>query len=61
MHMEQLYKHRRKYLVAMEYLALYIIKIAIYSYLERDNEKVFKFDLNNFCFFKNKQFFNYFI
>ena len=61
MHMKQVYKHRSKQLVALEYKRLYIIMIIIYSYLERDNDKVFKFHMNNLCFFLNKHFFSYFI
>ena len=26
--------------------------VVIYGYLERGNDKVFKFDMNNSCFFK---------
>ena len=45
--MEEVYKHRSKQLVALEYIRLYIIMTVIYGYLERDNDKVFKFHMNN--------------
>ena len=40
-----------KYLVVVEYVRLDIIMTVIYCYLERENYKVLKVDMNNFFYF----------
>ena len=36
--------------VALNYIKLYIIMVVIYGYLERENDRVFKFHMNNSSF-----------
>ena len=42
----------RTTIVALEYIGLrHIIMVVIYGYLERENDKVFKFYMNNSSFY----------
>ena len=55
--MEQVYKQwkkkkNEKKLVVLEYIKLDIMMIVVYCYLEREYDKVLKFQMNNFPFFE---------
>ena len=45
-------KKNEKKLVVLEYVKLDIMMVVVYCYLEREYDKVLKFQMNNFPFFE---------
>ena len=42
----------KKNAVVLKYIRQDIMMVVIYCYLEKENYKVFKFPMNNFCYFE---------
>ena len=45
-------KKQKKNAVVLKYIKQDIMMVVIYSYLEKENYKAFKFSRNNFCYFE---------